>query len=112
MTLAKQMKKALVSRGYQARLVDLVEPESAGPFLYPGRPHHVLVEADGLLWDAAGAHPPEEVLAFWSGMLKTPLQLEPHHAKRARDQGLKDIPKLQPTAQLIVKDVVKSVEET
>jgi hypothetical protein len=88
LTFAKALQRRL---GRGAKLVDIVEPEPhlAHVYTHPGRPHHVVVEQDGVLWDAAGPHTPDEVIAFWSEQIRVPVELEPHRSARAKDQGLK-----------------------
>jgi len=102
--MAKALKNVL---GRGARLVDVVEPEASELLLYPGRPHHVVVEQDGLFWDAAGPHTADELLTFWGQESQTPLQLEKHHPARAKDQGLKVQPHLQDIAARVAKRVVE-----
>lgn len=102
--MAKALKSVL---GRGARLVDVVEPEAGELFLYPGRPHHVVVEQDGLFWDAAGPHTADELLTFWRQEAGTSLQLEKHHPARAKDQGLKVKAHLQDIAAREAKRVVE-----
>lgn len=104
LTMAKALKHVL---GRGARLVDVVEPESSALFLYQGRPHHVVVEQDGLFWDAAGPHTSDEILSFWGSQARSPLKLEKHHPARAKDQGLKVKPHLQAIAASVAKRVVE-----
>lgn len=94
LTFAKALQRKL---GRGARLVDVVEPEGEGFLVHPGRPHHVLVEYEGKLWDAEGAHSKEEVLAFWSTKHNN-LLLEPHQAKRAKEHNLRVKPHLEDLA--------------
>lgn len=95
LTFAKALKTRL---GRGAKLVDIVEPEPGSSFLRPGRPHHVVVEYRGQLWDAAGAHAPEDLLAFWRAQHGAGVQLEPHDPVRAREQRLRVKPHLQDVA--------------
>lgn len=99
LAFAKALRSAL---GRGARIVDVVEPEdeaaaaSQHPWLYPGKPHHVVVEFHGRYYDADGDYSADELLARWAQRavdnhypLSQPFRLEPHDAKRARDVGLK-----------------------
>jgi hypothetical protein len=103
LTFATALKNKL---GHGAKLVDVVEPRGEGFYLYPGEPHHVLVEYDGMLWDAGGGFTPKEVLADWKerlGVLGRNLRLEPHNKARAKDAGLKVIQRLLPQAEADVR---------
>lgn len=93
LAFAKALRSAL---GRGAKLVDVVEPEDKNLYVYPGRPHHVVVEYAGRYYDAEGNYDATELLARWAQLaadnnyrLNQPFRLEPHDAKRARDSGLK-----------------------
>jgi hypothetical protein len=88
LTLALALKRYV---GRSAKLIDIVEPEPKSSFLlFPGRPHHVMVEWNKKLWDAEGPQDKEDVLRKWKDRLRVSnLIIEPHNAKRARDQNLK-----------------------
>lgn len=82
LTFAHALKRRF---GRDATLIDIVEPETTQLWAYPGLPHHVAVSYRGLLWDATGAHTPNEMISIWRQQRNAPIQLEPHHAKRARE---------------------------
>ena len=98
LAFAKALRAAL---GRGAKLVDVVEPEdeaavdSKFPWLFPGKPHHVVVEYRGRYYDADDSYSTGQLLAHWMrraadhGYRSRAMRLEPHDPKRARDAGLK-----------------------
>lgn len=104
LTFAKALRRAFGG----GRLVDIVEPETGAFYVRSGRPHHVMVERDGLLWDAAGAHDPAAVQRFWSAKIGAAVTTEPHDARRAREQGLKERPALAHAARIEAEHVARN----
>lgn len=91
LTMAKALKREL---GPGARLMDITAD---------GKPQHVVVEKEGLYWDAAGPHTRHELMSFWQRNLRSigvtsPIKLEPHNAARARANDLTVKPHLQQRA--------------
>jgi hypothetical protein len=105
LTMAKALKREL---GSGSRLVDVVEPEARST----GKPLHVVVEKDGLYWDAAGPHTKQELLSFWQRLMRSqgvtrPLKLSPHDPARARAHDLTVKPNLQKRAAIAAERIRK-----